>query len=65
MTEWCRKNGSLPLDAFIEAIPWTETRQYAKRVTAAFARYTYLEGAPLPSLSLKVDPNFLDNGINY
>jgi soluble lytic murein transglycosylase len=65
MMKWCQKNGHLPLDAFVEAIPWTESRRYAKRVTEAFARYAYLNGIPPPRLSLTVDPGFLDDGIEY
>ena len=65
MMEWCRKNGHLPLDAFVESIPWTESRRYTKRVTEAFARYAYLNGTPIPRLSLKVNPDFLDDGIDY
>jgi len=65
MMKWCRKNGHLPLDAFVELIPWTESRRYTKRVTEAFARYAYLNGTPLPRLSLKVNPEFLDDGIDY
>jgi soluble lytic murein transglycosylase len=65
MMKWCQKNGHLPLDAFVEAIPWTESRRYTKRVTAAFARYAYLNGTPVPRLSLQVNPDFLDDGIDY
>jgi soluble lytic murein transglycosylase len=65
MMKWCQKNGHLPLDAFVEAIPWTESRRYAKRVTEAFARYAYLNGTPLPRLVLQVNPDFLDDGIDY
>jgi soluble lytic murein transglycosylase len=65
MMKWCQKNGHLPLDAFVESIPWTESRRYTKRVTEAFARYAYLNGTPIPRLSLKVNPDFLDDGIDY
>ncbi len=65
MMKWCKENGSLPLDAFVEAIPWTESRRYTKRVTEAFARYAYLNGAPLPRMVMRVNPDFLDDGIDY
>lgn len=65
MMKWCRENGHLPLDAFVEAIPWTESRRYTKRVAEAFARYAYLNGTPPPRLYLKVNPGFLDDGIDY
>ncbi len=63
MKSWCKQNGHLQLDAFVEAIPWSESRRYAKRVTAAFARFAYLNGSELPRLSLKVNPDYLENGL--
>jgi len=54
--KWCRQKGNLPLDLFIELVPWTETRRYMKRVTTAFARYSFLEGKQIPRLSLHFDP---------
>lgn len=65
MMDWCKKFGKLPLDVFVESIPWEESRQYAKKVTEAMTRYAYLEGGPLPRLSLKVDPDFLDDGLDF
>ena len=65
MMAWCKKNGNLPLDQFVEAIPFSESRRYAKKVFAALARYAYLEGKPLPKLELKINPDFLDDGIDY
>jgi len=66
MMEWIRENGHRPLDRFVEAIPWTESRRYAKRVIESFARYAYLEGHPLPRLSLRIDREYLeDDGIEY
>ncbi|MBW1806640.1 MAG: transglycosylase SLT domain-containing protein [Deltaproteobacteria bacterium] len=65
MMDWCKKNGHLALDQFVETIPFTESRRYAKKVFAAFARYAYLEGKPLPKLTLKLNPDFLDDGIDY
>lgn len=56
ITKWYRQNGRLPLDLFVELAPWTETRRYMKRVTTAFARYSFLEGRQIPHLSLRLDP---------
>jgi soluble lytic murein transglycosylase len=65
MMKWCRENGKLLLDEFVESIPWSESRRYAKRVTAAFARYAWLEGSPLPELRLVVNSDYLQDGIDY
>jgi soluble lytic murein transglycosylase len=65
MMRWYKTNARLPLDAFVEAIPWAESRRYAQRVTQAFARYLYLEGLPLPPLGLELDPAFLEDEIDY
>ncbi len=53
------------MDAFVEAIPYTESRRYAKRVFTAFARYAWLEGEPLPELKLALDPDYLDAEPNF
>ncbi|MBW2703896.1 MAG: transglycosylase SLT domain-containing protein [Deltaproteobacteria bacterium] len=62
MMRWCKDPdmAGLELDAFVENIPFTESRKYAKAVTTALARYAILEGQPLPTLKLKVDTNFLE-----
>jgi soluble lytic murein transglycosylase len=65
MMSWCEENGHLPLDQFVEAIPWTEPRRYAKRVMGAFYRYTYLEALPPPAIVFDVDAEYLDNDIDY
>ena len=39
---WLRDRGDLELDAFIEAIPYDETRGYTKRVLSSFLTYSWL-----------------------
>lgn len=53
---WTRT--ALPLDAWVESIPWRETRQYVKIVLADWATYRALAGEPPPPLSpsAKVPP---------
>ncbi len=48
----------LPLDLFVEMIPYKETRGYVKQVTADFHAYSALYGAAdkQPKLSLAVPP---------
>ncbi len=66
MGKWLDKNGTRPLDEFIELCPYTQTREYMKKALAIYARYTYLyeRKAYLPSLT--VDAAYLkDDGIDY
>ncbi len=39
---WRKQRGDWPMDLFVEAIPFRETRDYAKRVTSAIAIYRNL-----------------------
>ncbi len=44
VNKWKRGNGNLPLDEFIEEIPFTETRGYVKRVMRSMQVYGKLLG---------------------
>jgi len=46
--EWIRKRGDLPVDHFIESIPFRETRHYVKRVLGSAFAYNVLRGAKQP-----------------
>ncbi len=39
---WLRRRGNLPVDEFIEEIPFEETRGYTKRVLASYFAYSWL-----------------------
>ena len=41
-----KDKGSLPLDLFVEEIPFRETRGYVKRVLRSYAAYRLLYGKP-------------------
>ncbi len=51
---WLRERGNLPLDEFLETIPFDETRGYTKRVLASYFAYTWLYGTgdPVPAVSM-------------
>ncbi len=55
---WLQAAGDLPLDLFVAYIPYSETRNYVRRVMGNWARYTYLTGGldEVPELSLEL-PN--------
>lgn len=44
--KWLRRNGHLPLDEFIEEIPFSETRGYVKRVIRSAQTYGHLHKDP-------------------
>jgi soluble lytic murein transglycosylase len=50
---WLRERGDLPLDEFIETIPFDETRGYTKRVLGSYLTYAWLYQAdqPVPPIS--------------
>ena len=43
-----------PVDAWVEAIPFDETRNYVKKVTGSWVTYAALEGGGLPSIPLSL-----------
>lgn len=51
---WLRERGELPIDLFVERIPFRQTRGYVRRVVSHYARYRYLadpeQGWPLTLL---------------
>jgi soluble lytic murein transglycosylase len=49
VAKWVAARGTLPLDEYVERIPYEQTRNYTKRVLASYGVYTYLYegGAPL------------------
>lgn len=42
---WLAESGRMELDRFVERIPFNETRNYVRRVTTHYARYSYLDDA--------------------
>ncbi len=58
LKRWLKQRRHLPLDLFVEAIPYEEARGYTKRVNASRATYGYLYGKsgadPLPYISQRL-----------
>ena len=44
MHRWVEENSDLPFDAFVEEIPYDQSREYLKRVIGIYAHYLYLYG---------------------
>jgi soluble lytic murein transglycosylase len=55
---WLRESKGMELDRFVERIPFNETRNYVRRVSTHFARYSYLDDpeAGWPELPAFVSP---------
>jgi soluble lytic murein transglycosylase len=66
MNRWMREHGAEEVDAFVEHIPFDETRGYVRRVVQNLARYRYLYGAAGRTvvLPLSSDPG-VDAVVDY
>lgn len=54
---WRKQRGDWPMDLFVEAVPFRETRDYAKRVSSAIAVYRNLyDGETLHAFALDQKP---------
>ena len=42
MNAWIERDGDLPLDAFVDSIPFNETRRYLRRVYRSWRVYRLL-----------------------
>ncbi|HEX9049143.1 MAG TPA: transglycosylase SLT domain-containing protein, partial [Anaeromyxobacter sp.] len=47
---WATARAGMPLDAWVESIPYRETRQYVKVVMSEWTAYRALEGEPPPPI---------------
>lgn len=52
MNRWMREHGADDVDAFVEHIPFDETRGYVRRVVQNLARYRYLYGTSARTVEL-------------
>lgn len=46
LKRWLKARGHLPLDLFVETIPFEEARGYTKRVVSSWATFRFLYGKP-------------------
>jgi soluble lytic murein transglycosylase len=61
VAKWIHQNGKLPLDLFVEEMPFKETRGYVKQVTADILNYHALYGGPSEDLPLEVPEVTVDD----
>jgi soluble lytic murein transglycosylase len=65
MMRWLQQHGARPLDELIELVPYTQTRDYMKKAIEIYARYLWLYPGVDYLPDGKVDPTWLDDGIDY
>jgi soluble lytic murein transglycosylase len=64
VARWARERGELPLDQWIEEIPFKETRGYVKQVTADLFIYRQLYGGKAERLAMSV-PTPSASGVDF
>jgi soluble lytic murein transglycosylase len=63
--KWLDKFGDRPIDEFVELVAYSQTREYMKKVTDAYARYLYLYKGVDYEQPLTVDKNYVKNDLEY
>ena len=56
VNRWLKARGELELDAWVETIPYDQTRHYVKRVVGSWQIYRLLYGADAPLVPLRTGP---------
>jgi soluble lytic murein transglycosylase len=62
---WVEQYGDREIDELVELVPYTQTREYMKKVTENFARYQYLYQDKVYDQPLTVDKHYLDDRLTY
>jgi soluble lytic murein transglycosylase len=65
MMKWIKMHGTRPLDEFIELTPYTQTREYMKKVLDIYSRYLWLYEKQDYLPNLTVDAEYIENDIDY
>jgi soluble lytic murein transglycosylase len=63
--KWLDQNGDRDVDELVELVPFTQTREYMKKVTENYARYRYLYGGEVYEQPLKVDRHYVVDQLTY
>ena len=62
---WLDQNGDRSIDELIELVPYTQTREYMKKVTENYARYRYLYANEIYEQPLTVDKKYVVDQLTY
>jgi soluble lytic murein transglycosylase len=63
--KWVDQYGAREIDELVELVPYSQTREYMKKVTENFARYLYLYQDRIYEQPLTVDKHYLDDRLTY
>lgn len=63
--KWLDQNGERDMDEMIELVPYTQTREYMKKVTENYARYRYLYAHEIYEQPLTVDKHYVQDQLIY
>ncbi len=62
---WLDQYGDREIDELVELVPYTQTREYMKKVTENYARYRYLYANEVYDQPLVVDKKYLVDQLTY
>ena len=63
--KWLETTGDKEIDELVELVPYTQTREYMKKVTENYARYRYLYNNEIYEQPLTVDKNYVKDQLSY
>ena len=63
--KWLDMYGDREIDEMVELVPYTQTREYMKKVTENFARYRYLYEGVIYDQPLTVDKAYVVDDLTY
>jgi soluble lytic murein transglycosylase len=63
--KWCDQYGDREIDEMVELVPYTQTREYMKKVTENFARYRFLYAHEVYEQPLVVDKHYVVDQLTY
>jgi soluble lytic murein transglycosylase len=63
--KWLDLYGDRDVDELVELVPFTQTREYMKKVTENYARYRYLYANEIYEQPLKADRSYVTNQLTY
>ena len=63
--KWLETNGDKEMDELVELVPYTQTREYMKKVTENYARYRYLYNNEIYEQPVTVDKNYVKDQLTY
>jgi len=63
--KWLDQYGDREIDEMVELVPYTQTREYMKKVTENYARYRYLYANEIYDQPLTVDKKYVVDQIIY